>query len=115
MQGEPKHVRRDQTPLLCALPTPEPRVRGAGQEGWQTLVSALRGMPGEVRITHTKPTHTFTDFQWKGEKTNETGSWYCVRVTSIHQVSSQQQQGDVLQKNILKIHFTQPAQVPAAG
>ncbi len=64
MQREPKHARHDQNPLLCALLMSRPPVRGAGREGWQTLVSALRGMPGEVRITHTKLTHTLTDLQY---------------------------------------------------
>lgn len=63
MQREPKHARGDQNPLLRALPMSRPLVRGAGREGWQTLVLALRGdARGGEDHTHThiagKHTHT---------------------------------------------------------
>lgn len=42
--------------IYCSVPPPTsgPPVRGTGQEGWQTSVLAPRGMPGEVRITHSE-------------------------------------------------------------
>lgn len=71
MQREPKHARQDHNPLLCALPMSRPPVRGAGREGWQTIVLALREMPGEVRITHTHAhTHRLSECM-RVETTNQ--------------------------------------------